>query len=165
MLSKLLTVRFVAGVVLCGVALSQLSQAQAGNPQPAPLTGLVPDHATISVENLDRIAEWYERVLGFKVAQRFDINPNFLLEQLSIPGYRIDLVKYKGSVRPAAVNPLYLQQGWIHVVFNVQDLPVALKELQDLNVNVAADKDSKGIPTRLAIHDPEGNEIEVVKRK
>jgi len=87
-------------VVLCGVALSQLSQAQAGNPQPAPLTGLVPDHATISVENLDRIAEWYERVLGFKVAQRFDINPNFLLEQLSIPGYRIDLVSGRGGLHP-----------------------------------------------------------------
>jgi catechol 2,3-dioxygenase-like lactoylglutathione lyase family enzyme len=163
--SKLLTVRLVAGAVICGVPLSQLSLAQAGNPQPAPLTGLAPDHATISVENLDRIAQWYERVLGFKVAERFDTNPDFLLEQLSIPGYRIDLVKYKGSVRPTAVNPLYLQQGWVHVVFNVQDLTSALKELHDLNVNVAADKDSKGVPTRLVIHDPEGNEIEVVNRR
>ena len=165
MLSKLLTVGFVAGVVLCGVALSQLSQAQAENPQPAPLTGLAPDHATISVENLDRTAEWYQRVLGFKVARRFDTNPDLLLEQLSIPGYRIDLVKYKGSVRPASVNPLYLQQGWVHVVFNVQDLPAAFKGLQALNVNVAADKDANGVPTRLVMHDPEGNEIEVVNRK
>ena len=163
--SRILTVRFIAGVVLCGVALSQLSLAQAGNPQPAPVTGLAPDHATISVENLDRTAEWYQRILGFKVAQRFDTNPNFLLEQLRIPGYRIDLVKYKGSVRPAPVNPPYLQQGWVHVVFNVQDLPAAFKELQALNVNVAADKDANGVPTRLVMHDPEGNEIELVNRK
>jgi len=159
------TVRFVGSVILCGVALSQPGPAQAENPHPAPLTGLAPDHATISVENLDRTADWYQRVLGFKVAQRFDTNPDFLLEQLSIPGYRIDLVKYKGSVRPASVNPLYLQQGWVHVVFNVQDLPAAFKELQALNVNVAADKDANGVPTRLVMHDPEGNEIELVKRK
>jgi catechol 2,3-dioxygenase-like lactoylglutathione lyase family enzyme len=161
--SRTSTVRFVAGVgvVLCGVALSQPGRARAENP----LTGLAPDHATISVENLDRTAEWYQRVLGFKVARRFDTNPDFLLEQLSIPGYRIDLVKYKGSVRPTSVNPLYLQQGWVHVVFNVQDLPAAFKELQALNINAAADKDTNGVPTRLVMHDPEGNEIELVKRK
>jgi catechol 2,3-dioxygenase-like lactoylglutathione lyase family enzyme len=159
------TVRFVGAVVLCGVALSQPGLAQAEDSHPAPLTGLAPDHATISVENLDRTADWYQRFLGFKVAQRFDTNPDFLLEQLSIPGYRIDLVKYKGSVRPASVNPLYLQQGWVHVVFNVQDLPAAFKEPQALNVNVAADKDANGVPTRLVMHDPEGNEIELVMRK
>jgi catechol 2,3-dioxygenase-like lactoylglutathione lyase family enzyme len=164
-LSKMLTVQFIAGMLFCGVALSQPGMAQASDVQPEPLTGLAPDHATISVENLDRVAEWYERVLGFKVANRFDTNPDFVLEQLSIPGYRIDLAKYKGSVRPAPANPIYLQQGWVHVVFNVQDLSAALKVLQALDVNLTADKDPKGVPTRLVMHDPEGNEVEVVTRK
>jgi len=103
----MLSLQSVAAIFICGVALSQTGTGQTGNTQPGPLTGLAPDHATISVENIDRVAEWYERVLGFKVANRFDTNPDFILEQLSIPGYRIDLAKSKGSARPAAPNPVF----------------------------------------------------------
>jgi len=162
-LSRMLTVRFVAGIALCWLALSQPAKAQTGNAQAAALTGLVPHHVTISVEDLDRVSEWYVRVLDFKITQRFDTNPDFLLRQLSIPGYRIDMVKYKGSTRPAPVNPRYLQQGWIHIAFSVPDLPAAFKELQALNTDVTADKDAQGVPTRVILHDPEGNEIEFFK--
>jgi catechol 2,3-dioxygenase-like lactoylglutathione lyase family enzyme len=162
--SKMSTLRLLG--LLCGAVLGQTCWSQPVDPQPQPLSGLVPDHATISVEDLDRVAEWYQRVLGFKVANRFDNNPDLILEQLTIPGYRIDLAKYKGSKRPAPVDPLYLQQGWIHVVFNVQDVPAAWKVLQTLNANVTVgSKDEKGVPTRLILHDPEGNEVEVVARK
>jgi catechol 2,3-dioxygenase-like lactoylglutathione lyase family enzyme len=158
-----LAVQFISGIVLCWVALSQPSAAQVGKDEPAALTGLVPHHVTISVENLDRESDWYVRVLGFRVTQRFDTDPAFLLRQLSISGYRIDMVQYKGSARPAPVNPRYLQQGWIHVAFSVPDLPAAYKELQVLNTDVTADKDAKGVPTRVIVHDPEGNEIEFFK--
>jgi catechol 2,3-dioxygenase-like lactoylglutathione lyase family enzyme len=161
--SGALAVQLVAGILFCSVALSQPGAAQASNAEPAALTGLVPHHVTISVEDLDRVSQWYVRVLGFKITQRFDTNPDFLLRQLSIPGYRIDMVKYKGSARPAPVNPRYLQQGWIHVAFSVPDLPAAYKELQALNTDVTADKDAKGVPTRVILHDPEGNEIEFFK--
>ena len=164
-LSKILSLRFVSQILFCGVALSQTGMTQAAKTQPAPLTGLEPDHATISVENIDRVADWYEKILGFKVANRFDTNPDFLLEQLSIPGYRIDLVKCKGSARPAQPNPVFLQQGWVHVVFNTQDLPSALKQLQALNVKLTSNQDADGMLTRLVLHDPEGNEVEVVRRK
>ena len=160
-----LSVRFVAQILFCAVALTQTGMTQATITQPAPLTGLAPDHATISVENIDRVAEWYEKILGFKIADRFDTNPDFLLEQLSIPGYRIDLVKCKGSARPAQANPVFLQQGWVHVVFNTQDLPSALKQLQALNVKLTSNQDADGTLTRLVLHDPEGNEVEVVRRK
>ena len=164
-LFKTLSVRFVAQILFCAVAFTQTGMTQATITQPAPLTGLAPDHATISVENIDRVAEWYEKILGFKIANRFDTNPDFLLEQLSIPGYRIDLVKCKGSARPAQANPVFLQQGWVHVVFNTQDLPSALKQLQALNVKLTSNQDADGTLTRLVLHDPEGNEVEVVRRK
>jgi catechol 2,3-dioxygenase-like lactoylglutathione lyase family enzyme len=163
--SNILSRQFVAGIIVCGAALTQTGLAQTGSAQPGPLTGLAPDHATISVENVDRVAGWYERILGFKIANRFDTDPGFLLEQLSIPGYRIDLVKYKGSTRPAQTNPVFLQQGWVHVVFNSQDLPAALKQLQALNVTLTSNKDPDGALTRIVLHDPEGNEVEVVRRK
>jgi len=165
-LAKMLAVHFVGGILLGWVVLAQLSAAQAGDTQAPPLKGLVPHHVTISVENFDRVSEWYVRALGFKPAPRSDSNPDFLNQHVSIPGYRIDLIQYKGSTRPSPVNPLYLRQGWIHIAFSVPDLSAAFKELQALNVDVRADnKDAKGVPTRLVVHDPEGNEIELFSRE
>jgi catechol 2,3-dioxygenase-like lactoylglutathione lyase family enzyme len=162
MAKRLLTMLFVAlvgGVFFYGAALPPTS-AQTGNA----LTGLVPEHITISVEDIDREANWYMRVLGFKLAPPNDTNPAFLNHHLSIPGYRVDLVKYKGSSRPAAAKPLYLHQGWIHIAFSVPDLGAAFRQLQALNTDVTADKDAKGTPTRVIVHDPEFNEIEFFKR-
>jgi catechol 2,3-dioxygenase-like lactoylglutathione lyase family enzyme len=161
--SQMLAVQFVA-ILLCWMALSQPSAAQ--STQAAPLTGLAPHHVTISVENLDRVSDWYVKVLGFKPEPRSGKDPDFMVQRESIPGYRIDLIQFKGSARPAPANPIYLRQGWIHIAFSVPDLPTALKELQALNTDVRADnKDAKGVPTRLVVHDPESNEIELFSRE
>ena len=151
----------VAGVLFIGTAFSQ--RPPAGNDaQESPVTGLVPDHATLSVENLDLEAAWYERVLGFKVVRKMDSNPDFINQQMAIPGYRIDLIKYKGSKRPAPVDPLYLQQGWIHVVFHVDRLDTALSQLQALHVQPKSiGKDDKGDLISIVLRDPENNEIEI----
>jgi catechol 2,3-dioxygenase-like lactoylglutathione lyase family enzyme len=154
-----LVLQLVFGSLFCGVALAQQS-ATSNETQAPPVTGLVPDHATLSVENLDQEAEWYGRVLGFKVLRKMDTNPDFINEQLAIPGYRIDIIKYKGSKRPAPVDPLYLQQGWIHVVFHVDNVADALRALQALHVEAKVNYE-KGIPIQLLLHDPEGNEIEI----
>jgi catechol 2,3-dioxygenase-like lactoylglutathione lyase family enzyme len=146
------------GLTSWGLGNAQSRPDDAGIP---PVTGLVPDHAAVSVENLEREAEWYERVLGFKVYSKFESDPNFIGWHLVIPGYRIDLIKYKGSKRPPAVDPIYLQQGWIHVVFHVDDVAEAWKVLQAHHVDVSVSKDDKGNPIQLRIHDPEGNEVEI----
>jgi len=163
---SLLCVLALCGLMLQGAAAAQTVQMQvAGSAQPAPLTGLDPDHATISVENMGTERNWYERVLGFRVSRVFDTNPDFVNVQLSLPGgYRIDLIKFKGSSRPAPVDPRYLEQGWVHIAFSVPDLTAAWKALQDHKTDVAADKDASGVPTRLVVHDPEGNEIELFNR-
>jgi catechol 2,3-dioxygenase-like lactoylglutathione lyase family enzyme len=146
-------------VLLCGTALAE--QPPAGNAQPGPVTGLVPDHATLSVANIEREAEWYGRVLGFKPLSKSEANPDFRNWHLVIPGYRVDLVQFKGSQRPAPASSPYLWQGWTHVVFHVEDVSMALKTLQALNVEVAVNKDDKGTPIQLRMHDPEGNEVEI----
>jgi catechol 2,3-dioxygenase-like lactoylglutathione lyase family enzyme len=157
-LAKIIGLYSVMGALLCGVA---YSQQPASNAQPGPVTGLVPDHATLSVENVEREAEWFERVLGFKPLSKSNTNPDFINWHLVIPGYRIDLVKFKGSKRPATSESPYLQQGWTHVVFHVEDVSAALKSLQALRVDAAISKDNLGTPIQLRIHDPEGNEIEI----
>ena len=151
----------VAGVLSIGAAFSQQPSA-ATDSQAPPITGLVPDHATLSVENLAVEASWYERVLGFKVFRKMDSNPDFINQQMAIPGYRIDLIKYRGSKRPAPVDPLYLQQGWIHVVFHVDSVATALSQLQALHVQPKSiGKDDQGNPISILLRDPENNEIEV----
>jgi catechol 2,3-dioxygenase-like lactoylglutathione lyase family enzyme len=155
----ILALHLVAGVLICGLALAQ--QPAADSAQPPPVTGLVPDHAALSVENVDQEAEWFQRVLGFKVFSKFVTPDHITMWHLVIPGYRIDLIKAPGSKRPAPTDPLWLQQGWIHVVFHVDDVAAALKTLQALHVEVSVTKDDKGTPIQIRVHDPEGNEIEI----
>jgi catechol 2,3-dioxygenase-like lactoylglutathione lyase family enzyme len=132
--------------------------AQASLP---PVRGLVPDHATLSVENIEREAEWYQRVLGFTVFSRSEANPDFRNWHLVIPGYRIDLVRAKGSARVAPGETVYSHQGWTHVVFHVEDVAAALAALNALQVPVDVSRDKGGVPIQVRIKDPEGNEIEI----
>ena len=104
-----------------------------------------------SVENIEREAEWYGRVLGFKVFSRSEANPDFRNWHLVIPGYRIDLVKWKGSSRAPEGASVYLRQGWTHVVFHVPEVAVAVKELEALHVEAQVNRDPKGVPIQLLI--------------
>jgi catechol 2,3-dioxygenase-like lactoylglutathione lyase family enzyme len=169
----------IIGVLLCTVAHAQ--QPPVDKSQPPPVAGLVPDHAAASVADIQKEADWYERVLGFRVLNKYKEhvlaskgpdNPDFINWHLEIPGYRIDLVQYKGSKRPPPVDPVYLQQGWVHVVFHVEDVAAALKSLQALQVkvdvtylcdhNVRQSKPCEnGVPIQLYFNDPEGNQLEI----
>ena len=151
--------RLILPLVLTVLAIAQQASAQQQAP---PVTGLVPDHATLSVANLDQMIDWYTKVLGFKVWRKMDQDPANINAQLYIPGYRIDLIQYKGSKRPSPVEPLYLQQGWIHVVFHVDNVAHALEELQALHVVPhEVNKDAQGNITQIRLRDPEGNEVEI----
>jgi catechol 2,3-dioxygenase-like lactoylglutathione lyase family enzyme len=143
--------------LLCGVAFAQ----KPGEDIAPPLTGLVPDHAAVSVESLAQEAQWYERVLGFKLYSKFESNPDMLSWHMVIPGYRIDLIKFKGSKRPPKADPVFLQQGWTHIVFHVDDVAAAWRVLQEHHIDISVSKDDKGTPIQLRIRDPEGNEIEI----
>jgi catechol 2,3-dioxygenase-like lactoylglutathione lyase family enzyme len=155
--STILSLPLALAMLVCGAcALQSVSAAQA-----PPVSGLVPDHAALSVANVEREAAWYERVLGFKVFSKFDSDPSMIMWHMVIPGYRIDLIQYKGSTRPAPVDPIYLRQGWLHVVFHVNDVAKAVQELQALHVKAEINKDKNGTPIQILLHDPEGNEIEI----
>jgi catechol 2,3-dioxygenase-like lactoylglutathione lyase family enzyme len=171
--------QFVLGALCCPIA-AYAQKPAADKPQVSPVTGLVPDHAGLSVADVRREAEWYERVLGFKVLNKYNehvlatqaaVNPEFINWHLAIPGYRIDLVQYRGSKRPPPVDPVYLQQGWVHVVFHVDDVALALKQLQALDVKVdvtylcgeahQSTPCEGGKPIQIYLYDPEGNQLEI----
>jgi catechol 2,3-dioxygenase-like lactoylglutathione lyase family enzyme len=154
-------VRTAAALAAGAMAFASAALAQAPADSAPPVSGLAPDHATLSVENIEREAEWYQRVLGFKVFSKSEANPDFRNWHLFIPGYRIDLVKWKGSHRNPEGGSVYLQQGWTHVVFHVPEVAVAVKQLEALHVEMQVNKDAKGVPIQCLIRDPEGNQIEI----
>lgn len=135
------------------------SVAQAGT-----VLDLRAQHATISVSDINNERNWYSDKLGFVQARHIERGPDFEIWQLTIPGYRMDLIRVTGSQRPKAPSPLYLQQGWVHIAFSTPDMRKAFNFLKAAGADVKADFDENQQITRLVVHDPEGNEIELFAR-
>jgi catechol 2,3-dioxygenase-like lactoylglutathione lyase family enzyme len=146
---------FALVLVSLWIGSSSLGQATESNPMQ-----LSPHHATAVVADLDKESAWYQRVLGFHEVERMRPNPDFEVLHLAIPGYRIDLVRQKGSSRQQATG--FFAQGWLHVVFKTPVIDADFKRLKDLGTDVKADRSAEGAIQRMTFHDPEGNELEVV---
>lgn len=144
-----------------GFAVAAPAVAQSGKSNPLKLS---PHHATASVADLGKEADWYERVLGFQrnIPPGGGVAGNLQMYQMTIPGYRIDLIQQKGSTRQHEASGAS-EQGWLHVVFKSPDIDAAYKYLVEQATDVKATKDEHSVLTRLTFHDPEGNELEIVR--
>lgn len=121
---------------------------------------LEPDHVTASVADLDKEEAWYIRVFGFREVVRHKRGPDFEVAHLSLNVYHIDLAWQKGSVRQKETR--YFRQGWQHVVFTTPILESAYDRLVKMGTDAQAERNGKGQIWRVYVHDPEGNEIELV---
>jgi catechol 2,3-dioxygenase-like lactoylglutathione lyase family enzyme len=151
----------VATAVFC--ADSPVSTPITGTPAEGNALGLFVDHVTIGVADLDKEADWYERVLGVKanpVAHR----PEYDLRQIFIPGFRIDLMLKKGSTRASSEPMDNDKQGLIRVGFASHDTEAAYKRLMAQGVKPQASRNQQGEITSLHFNDPEGNGLEIAKR-
>jgi catechol 2,3-dioxygenase-like lactoylglutathione lyase family enzyme len=121
------------GLLVTGAALPQ----QTSNTPP--LVGLTPDHATISAGDIQKESAWYQSVLGFKVSQSFTNGEGAPIQILTIPGYRLDLLEYKGSNRATYTYSRNMTQGWIHLVFTSTryfcrvQIPAGFEDRRDCN--------------------------------
>jgi catechol 2,3-dioxygenase-like lactoylglutathione lyase family enzyme len=123
---------------------------------------LSPHHATAEVADIDKETNWYESILGFKEIQRFKDGSDYELRQMGIPGYRVDLLWQRGSVRPSPGKSVP-NQGWLHVVFKSPIIDAVYKVLVDKGTDVKAFRNGPSPAiTRLTLHDPEGNEVEIL---
>jgi catechol 2,3-dioxygenase-like lactoylglutathione lyase family enzyme len=147
-----------SGLLIAGLPVwaQSIAPKAGGNPM-----RLAADHATASVEDCDKESEWYQLVFGMQLVSRNKMSDAFEVLQLGIPGFRIDLVKQKASSRQHQTTG-YFTQGWLHVVFRTPAIDAAYKHLQELGTDVTANRDAQGVIYRLVVHDPEGNELEVV---
>ena len=145
--------------ILAAAAVAALAGGAAHAADANPLR-LTPDHATASVADLDKESRWYEQVLGFQELSRFQNPAGYTVLQMTIPGYRIDLVSAKASVRRSQ-GPGALNQGWLHLVFRTPAIDAAYARLTAQGVAVKVLRDAKANITRLTFLDPEGNELEI----
>lgn len=155
-------------VMFSATAIGATCQAEVPQSTSATQAGAVlelrAEHATISVAKIDIERNWYSDKLGFTQARHIERGPDLEIWQLTIPGYRIDLVRVTGSQRPKSPTPLYLQQGWVHIAFTTSDLSRSFEFLKTAGTDVKADMNDHNAITRLLLHDPEGNEIEIFPR-
>jgi catechol 2,3-dioxygenase-like lactoylglutathione lyase family enzyme len=150
----------VAAALLLAAAMPRL--VHSAQPTDANPLQLSPDHATLSVADLDKEAEWLQRVLGFRETNTFKNGADFAVRQMAIPGYRIDLVWQRGSSRQHLAKGRF-EQGWLHVVFRTPDIDASYQRLLAAGTDVMTTKNESRQVSRLTFHDPEGNELEIVR--
>lgn len=130
--------------------------------------GLKIHHATISVRNADSLSSWYVNTLGFKVLKTL-ANDERRLVMVGIPGFRIDLLQMKNSVRPTFQSvpaPKHiLIQGIRHLVFEPGNFDQTYDYLVSKGVVFFGQKpESKpGANQTIYFMDPEGNILELIK--
>jgi catechol 2,3-dioxygenase-like lactoylglutathione lyase family enzyme len=124
--------------------------------------GLFIDHASIGVADIQKEAEWYQRVMGFKLGA-LGHRPEYDVMQMTVPGFRMDLLATKGSTRPAATMD-NAKQGLIRVAFGTKDAEAAFKRLTAMGVQMDVSRNAQGKITSLHFNDPEGNALELSQR-
>ena len=152
----------ILSIFLLATSLNQFANAQE-NP-----LGLKIHHATISVRNADSLAYWYVNTLGFKELKTFTNDKRHLV-QVAIPGFRVDLLQMKNSVRPAFQSepaPKHmLTQGIRQLVFEPENFDQTYDNLSSKGVVFFGQKPESKIGSNQTIYfkDPEGNILELIK--
>ena len=128
--------------------------------------GLHPDHVTASVSDIDRATRWYADVLGFRLIERGNLqNGAFQFAELAIQDFGIGLVQFPGAHPPMAPS-LPGSPTWLHIVFSVANPDETFERLRQRGADVfTRPADAKRPLSSFLLHDSEGNEIEIVRRK
>jgi catechol 2,3-dioxygenase-like lactoylglutathione lyase family enzyme len=122
--------------------------------------GLKVHHVPASVAQLPRAIDWYQSVLGFKLAEQGE-HGAVQFAVLRIPGFEVALLRLPetdASSPPAANTP-----RWIHIVFSASDPDRLFHALKSRGAKpYFYGKEPTGPVKSFLIQDTEGNEIEIV---
>ncbi len=133
------------------------------------LTGLRPDHAGISVADLETSIAWYGDMLGFTVDRIVDVpgdngrvalirNGDFVLELFCIPGAAALPEERR---HPAADLRTH---GIKHVAYAVRDIRALMEHLKAKGVDVVWDVVLHDDTLCAFVRDNSGNLVEFVER-
>lgn len=121
-------------------------------------------HATLSVNDVDLMSQWYVDRLDFTITDRFTLTrPNgsqIEVARVEIPGLRLNLSKFPDSVpRDQRVET----QGWRHIAFEVADLDRTYQQLRSQGIQFITEPYTYDPPGFRVVFfkDPEGNILEL----
>lgn len=137
-------------------------------------------HAGIVVRDLDRAAEFYEKLLGLRTVRRADESGPFLDAILGLDGGRVTTVKMAADEGETVVELLRFDShhderspvqpfstGPTHIAFTVDDLSAEFHRLTAAGVEftTSPQRSPDGGALVTFCRDPEGNLIELVEVK
>jgi len=140
-------------------------------PTSQPAGGLRPDHAGISVGDLDASITWYRDMLGFELIRVVDIPDaeeagrvallrygDFILELFSVPG--------AASLPEERRHPTtdLLTHGIKHVAYAVPDIAALMEDLKAKGADVVWDIAVHDGSLCAFVRDNSGNLVEFVER-
>lgn len=126
-------------------------------------------HGAVSVPNLDESIDWYKKMLGFEVEQRFRI-PGQPVEfaMLKRGDLRVELFGVENSKPMAASqrepNTAFLTQGSLHFAFAVPDVRSLADSLRAQGADIVWVREFE-FGSNAFIRDNAGNLIEFVQDK
>ncbi len=121
------------------------------------LTGV--DHPAIAVQDVNKMADWYCDVLGYKKYYRHD-KPVWML--LAPDNSLLEIMPIDDTKRPERTT---WTPGWSHLALRVDDIMQAIAHLDAHNVTWTSDLiEAIGGGKVRAFEDPEGNMLQIVER-
>jgi catechol 2,3-dioxygenase-like lactoylglutathione lyase family enzyme len=117
-----------------------------------------------SVNDLDRVSQWYADILGFTTRDRFTLTrpdgSKIQVARVEIPGLQMNISQFDGSTSP---NRNGERQGWRHIALQVDSVDESYQRLRDRGVQFIGEPFTYNPPGyRIAFfRDPEGNILEL----
>jgi glyoxylase I family protein len=125
------------------------------------------DHPSIACQDLDGLARWYCDAFGMRVVARNDAGRRGILlgfDETTRGGAMIELT---AATQPGAPPASFgrAQPGLRHVAIRVSDFDAAHARLTELGVAFTTEPhEAMGGGRTVLFRDPEGNELQIVRR-
>ena len=121
----------------------------------------VVEHMGIAVADPRASAQWYERLLDFKLVYTDDADPpTLLIEHPS--GFRLEIMPKTDKPQHQRV---VRDPGWLHIALAVDDMAAAAAELEARGLTFDTDfVDAVGGGRIRNFSDPDGNMLQIVQR-
>jgi glyoxylase I family protein len=121
------------------------------------MTGV--DHPAIAVQDVDKMADWYCAILGYKKYYRHD-KPVWML--LAPDNSLLEIMPIDDTPRSQRTT---WTPGWSHLAVRVSDIEQAIAWLDEHHVTWTSElTDAIGGGRVRAFFDPEGNMLQIVER-
>ena len=125
------------------------------------------DHPSIACQDLDRLAQWYCDAFGLRVVARNDVGRRGMLIGFDDTTRGGAMIELTAATQPGPRADAFgrAQPGLRHVAIRVNDFDQAYERLKQLNVAFTTEPhEAMGGGRTVLFRDPEGNELQIVRR-